>query len=302
MSFKIGAATITKAYLGATEIIKAYLGANLVFLSGDTTSFITTWRTTSLNETITIPTGSGVYNYDLSTSDGQTFNGVTGGQTITFAAAGDYDISISGTFPQIFFNNSGDKDKLIKVKQWGNIAWGSQQDKAFFGVTNCDWTATDFPNWSNVTRMSGTFRSSSFNGNLTNWDFSNVTRLDVGFFGSSSYAGVGLGSIDVGNVTNFSLAIRDTNVDQNLSSWDITSATNFTNFAQNTTFSTSNYDAILIGWEATLQAAFPNGSGYTPSISINFGNSEYTGGAAAEAARTSLINIFNWTITDGGIA
>jgi len=269
---------------------------------GDTTSFITTWRTTSLNETITIPTGSGVYNYDISTSDGQNFTGVAGNQTITFGAAGDYDISISGTFPQIFFNNSGDKDKLIKVKQWGNIAWGSSQNKAFYGVSNCDWTATDFPNWSNVTRMSGTFRSSSFNGNLTNWDFSNVTRIDVAFFGSSSYTGVGLGSIDVGSVTNFSLAIRDTNVDQNLSSWDITSATNFTSFAQNTTFSTSNYDAILIGWEATLQAAFPNGSGYTPSISINFGNSEYNGGGAAEAARTSLINTFNWTITDGGLA
>ncbi len=269
---------------------------------GDTTSFITTWRTTSLNETITIPTASGVYNYDISTSDGQTFTGVNGNQTITFGAAGDYDISISGTFPQIFFNNSGDKDKLIKVKQWGNIAWGSSQNKAFYGVSNCDWTATDFPNWSNVTRMSATFRSSSFNGNLTNWDFSNVTRIDVAFFGSSSYTGVGLGSIDVGNVTNFSLAIRDTNVDQNLSSWDITSATNFTSFAQNTTFSTSNYDAILIGWEATLQAAFPNGSGYTPSISINFGNSEYNGGGAAEAARTSLINTFNWTITDGGLA
>jgi len=302
MSFKIGAATITKAYLGATEIIKAYLGANLVFSSGDTTSFITTWRTTSSNESITIPTAPRVYNYDISTSDGQTFTGVTGGQTITFASAGDYDISISGTFPQIYFNNSGDKLKLIKVKQWGNIAWGSVQDKAFYGVTNCDWTATDFPNWSNVTRMSGTFRSSSFNGNLTNWDFSNVNRMDVAFFGSSSYTGVGLGSIDVGNVSLFTLAIRSTNVDQNLSSWDITSATNFSNFAQNTTFSTSNYDAILIGWEATLQAAFPNGSGYTPSISINFGNSEYTGGGAAETARTSLINNFNWTITDGGIA
>jgi len=283
------------------------IGNGILFTSktgkgGDTTTFITTWRTTSSNESITIPTGGGVYNYDISTSDGQNFTSVAGNQTITFAAAGDYDVSISGTFTRIFFNNGGDKLKLIKVKQWGTIAWGSSQNKAFYGVSNCDWTATDFPNWSNVTRMSGTFRSSSFNGNLTNWDFSNVTRIDVAFFGSSSYTGVGLGSIDVGSVTNFSLAIRDTNVDQNLSSWDITSATNFTSFAQNTTFSTSNYDAILIGWEATLQAAFPNGSGYTPSISINFGNSEYTGGAAAEAARTSLINIFNWTITDGGIA
>ena len=268
----------------------------------DGTSFITTWRTTTSNETITIPTALGGYNYDISTSDGQTFTGVTGSQAITFATAGDYDVSISGDFPRIYFNNSGDKDKIIKVKQWGNIAWGSTQDKSFYGVSNCDWTAIDYPNWSNVTRMSGTFRSSSFNGNLTNWDFSNVNRIDVSFFSASSYTGEGLGSIDVGNVTNFLLAISNTSVDQNLSSWDITSATNFSSFASSTTFSTSNYDAILIGWEATLQSAFPNGSGYTPSISINFGGSEYTGGGAAAAARTSLINNFNWTITDGGIA
>ena len=282
--------------------LKIQVNPSIIDNGLDGTSFITTWRTTSANETITIPTIGGGYIYDISTSDAQTFTGVTGSQAITFGSAGDYDVSISGTFPRIYFNNSGDKDKIIKVKQWGNLAWGSNQDKSFYGVSNCDWTATDYPNWSNVTRMSGTFRSSSFNGNLTNWDFSNVTRLDVAFFNASSFTGEGLGSIDVGNVINFFLAINNTSVDENLSSWDITSATNFSSFASSLTFSTSNYDAILIGWEATLQTAFPNGTGYTASISINFGNSEYTGGASAEAARTSLINNFNWTITDGGIA
>ena len=117
----------------------------------------------------------------------------------------------------------------------------------------------------------------NYNEDLSSWNVSNVTDMANTFFGSTSF-------------------------DQNLSYWDIANVTNFTNFSRNITFSTSNYDAILIGWEATLQAAFPNGSGYTPSISINFGNSEYTGGGAAATARASLINNFNWTITDGGIA
>ena len=68
----------------------------------DGTSFITTWRTTTANETITIPTDGVGYNYDISTSSGQTFTGVTGNQAITFATAGDYDVSISGDFPRIF--------------------------------------------------------------------------------------------------------------------------------------------------------------------------------------------------------
>ena len=294
---------------------------------GDTTSFITTWRTTTTNETITIPTTGGGYNYDISTSDGQTFTGVTGSQAITFATAGDYDVSISGAFPRINFNDSGDKDKIIDIKQWGNIVWSSFLN-AFYGCSNLIGTYTDAPdlsgvtslsnawrvcsvftgkvaNWdvSNIETMSGVFRSASlFNSDLTGWDVSNVTRLNSCFQGSASF-NQPIGVWDVGNVTNFQLTFATSNFNQDLSNWNIVKGVSFSNFkSSGIDLSTANYDAILIGWEATLQAAFPNGSGYTPSIGIDFGSAEYTGGGAAEAARTSLINNFNWTITDGGIA
>jgi len=300
----------------------------------DGTSFITTWRTTTSNETITIPTTGSGYNYDISTSDGQTFTSITGSQAITFATAGDYDVSISGDFPRININNGIDKDKLIDIKQWGNIVWSSFQS-AFFGCSNLVGSFTDAPNLINVTNFETAFRNcSSFSANLSTWDVSNVTSFNSAFliFGGGATAPStpvsGLGSWDMSSVTNINGMLRaqtnynedlsswnvsnvtnmantffgSTSFDQNLSSWDIANVTNFTNFSKNITFSTSNYDAILIGWEATLQAAFPNGVGYTPTISINFGNSEYTEGGAAETARTSLINNFNWTITDGGIA
>jgi len=129
---------------------------------------------------------------------------------------------------------------------------------------------------SSATNINAMLRGqTNYNEDLSSWNVSNVTDMSGVFFGSASF-------------------------DQNLSSWDIANVTQLTNFAKNTTFSTSNYDAILIGWESTLQDTYPNGSGYTPTISINFGNSQYTSGGAAETARTSLINNFNWTITDGG--
>ena len=332
MSLKLGGGSIAKGYLGATEIIKAYLGANLVFSSGDTTSFITTWRTTTTNETITIPTTGSGYNYDISASDGQTFTSVSGNQAITFATAGDYDVSISGDFPRIYINNGVDKDKLIDIKQWGNIVWSSFF-RAFSGCSNLVGSFTDAPNLANVTNFQDSFKNcSSFSANLSSWDVSNVTNFNSAFiiFGATapSTPVSGLDSWDTSSATDISSMLRNqpnynedlsswnvsnvvtmgnvffgsTSFDQNLSSWDIANVTNFSNFAKNTTFSTSNYDAILIGWEATLQAAFPNGTGYTPIISINFGGSEYTGGGAAATARASLINNFNWSITDGGIA
>ena len=298
----------------------------------DGTSFITTWRTTTSNETITIPTSGGGYNYDISTSDGQTFTGVTGSQAITFASAEDYDVSISGDFPKINISNGVDKDKLIDIKQWGNIAWTNFGD-SFFGCLNLTGSFTDAPNLANVTNFQNSFRNcSSLSANLSTWDVSNVTSFSAAFliFGATapSTPVSGLGSWDMSSATSISAMLRNqinynedlsswnvsnvtvmsntffgaTSFDQNLSSWDIANVTNFSNFSKNSTFSTSNYDAILIGWEATLQAAFPNGSGYTPTISISFGSSKYTGGGAAATARASLASNFGWTIVDGGIA
>jgi len=333
MAIKFGSASISKIYLGSNEISKAYLGSNEVFSSGlDGTSFITTWRTTSVNETITIPTIGGGYNYDISTSDGQTFTGLTGNHTITFANAGDYDVSISGDFPLIYINNGVDKDKIIDIKQWGNIVWTNFL-RAFSGCSNLVGSFTDAPNLANVTNFQDSFRNcSSFSANLSSWDVSNVTSFASTFiiFGGGVTAPStpvsGLGSWDMSSATNIGSMFRkqinynedlsswdvsnvknmlnvfsgSTSFDQDLSNWNIINVTNFNDFARDATFSTSNYDAILIGWESTLQGTYPNGSGYTPTISINFGNSQYTSGGAAETARTSLINNFNWTITDGG--
>ena len=353
MAINLGSASISKLYLGSNEISKAYLGSSEVFSSGDTTSFITTWRTTSANESITIPIiATSTYNYSITTSDGRTFNNISGGKTITFATAGDYDVSISGIFPRFFFNNGGDKTKLIDIKQWGNIVWTSFE-KSFRGATNLTGSFTDAPNLTNVTNMSFMFFNASlFNGDISSWDVSSVINMSYMFRDASSFNGdisswnvssvtnmadmffrasafnrdisswdtsnvtkinsmfnravsfnQPIGSWNMSSVTNMSaMFFTATSFDQNISNWNITSVTNFNSFANSTTFSTSNYDAILIGWEATLQAAFPNGSGYTPTIGINFGNSEYTGGGAAATARASLVSNFGWTITDGGIA
>jgi len=82
-----------------------------------------------------------------------------------------------------------------------------------------------------------------------------------------------------------------TNLD--ISAWDIDQVTNFTNFAVGVTIPTATYDATLIAWEAQAP---------TSGLSISFGNSKYTAGGAAEAARTSLQVTYGWTIVDGGPA
>ena len=309
---------------GVVESLDCVDNLEIVVPDVDPNLFITTWRTTTTNETITIPIGTGSYNYTVTTSDGQTFTNITGNQSITFATAGDYDVSISGTFPQIKFNNGGDKLKIVDIKQWGNIVWGSFS-ASFRGCSNLIGNYTDAPNLSSVGNMSNTFRdcdvftgkasnwdtssvinmsgmfrnSELFNSDCSSWDVSNVTNTGSMFQQARAF-NQDIGAWDVSNVSNMNLMFSTTNLcDQNLESWNISKVTIFGNFKTVGVFSTANYDALLIGWNNTLLAL---GAGYTLTPQVDFGNSKYTADGTAEAARASLGTVFSWTITDGGEA
>ena len=118
--------------------------------------FITTWKTTTADKKITIPTTGTGYSYTVDwggdgTSDTKTY---TGNASHSYNNAGEYDVKITGTFPRIYFNYAGDYAKIIAIKSWGSIEWQSME-RAFLGCINLKGTtATDTPNLVAVTNMS----------------------------------------------------------------------------------------------------------------------------------------------------
>ncbi|SMG53957.1 surface protein, partial [Marivirga sericea] len=172
--------------------ISTYLMLAFEFSTQAQNSFITTWQT---NDTqITIPTSGGGYNYDISWTnlsgsgigDGLD-NGITGSYTISGLTTDTYQVQITGTFPRINFNNSGDKDKILTIAEWGTIQWSSMET-AFYGCTNLTVPATDAPDLSNVLSLNQMFRgATTFNESIEHWDVSNIVLFFGMFWDATSY-------------------------------------------------------------------------------------------------------------------
>ena len=150
----------------------------------DTTSFVTTWRTTSADDTVTLPVhGTGM---TISWGDGSTTM-ASGPVDHTYTNPGNHPVSVSGGLTGIHLSNHADAPKLISIDQWGNASWTTMVE-AFRGATNMAYHATDAPDLSKVTNMRDMFNgASSFNGNITNWDTSKVTNMNNMFNGATAF-------------------------------------------------------------------------------------------------------------------
>lgn len=238
--------------------------------AGTPNAYITEWTTN--NSTIKIPTQGSGYNYDITwtnlthigVGNGSASN-VSGDDTITGLSNGDtYEIAITGNFPRIYFDNTGDKEKIQKVTQWGDIEWSSMVS-AFYGCSNLDLVATDTPdlsqstsltrmfdgcssldgssanwNWNtgNITKMSATFRlATNFNGDIGGWDVSQVTSMWDMFSGATSFD-QDLGNWEVGKVTNMAYMFYGaSSFNKDLNNWDTRNVTNMNSmFKDDTSF------------------------------------------------------------------
>ena len=200
-----------------------------VFSLNAQNEFITTWKTnnpgTSNNNQITIPTHPNeTYNYTVDWGDGNSDAGVTENITHTYASTDTYTVTITGLFPSIYFNNSGDKDKIITIEQWGNNPW-STMNRAFYGcsILNITNPSIDVPNLSNVLEAYDMFRdATSFTGNyISNWDVSSITNMDYMFSGAFSFNG-NISLWNVSNVTKmFAMFNNAQNFNQDIGNWDV---------------------------------------------------------------------------------
>ena len=156
----------------------------------DAAAFITTWKTASPNESITIPVGGSTGAYTVDWGDSSMYVNVTGSQSHLYVDAGTYTVAITGDFERIYLDgHQNNAPKLQSIEQWGSIKWASM-DSAFLEAHSMIYNAAGAPNLSGVTGMSGMpSRASSFNGGLPRWDASSAEYMDAMFSRASSFNG-----------------------------------------------------------------------------------------------------------------
>ena len=215
----------------------------------DPQAFITTWRTNVNNETITIPTNSDyTYDYTVDWGDGNIDSNVTGDIMHSYLTSGLHLVSITGTFPHIYFNVSGDRDKIRSVKRWGPTVWSSME-RSFAGCTDLTIEGdAGLPDLSEVTSMRGMLEGTSdFDSSIGHWDVSTVTDMSSLFHYARSF-NADISEWDVSNVTDMSVMFQSTLLfNADISEWDVSAVTD-----TNAMFNGARaFNADISGWNVS---------------------------------------------------
>jgi len=318
--------TITGIEQGVT-----YHSDSLPFVTSDV-GFVITVKTDNLGpgtsgpNQFTIPTTGGGYNYNVDCdNDGiDDLINQTGNATCTYSSPGTYQIEITENFPRIYFNNAGDKNKLLSIDQWGNIVWQSME-LAFAGCSNLtSLTATDVPNLSNVTNMSGMFASTKFvsnpamnswnvsnvtdmswmfnwanmfNQDISSWNTSSVQNMSAMFFGASSF-NQPIGSWNTSNVTNMSVMFKDaSSFNQPLNNWNVSNVTDMSNMFNWAT----NFNQDLNNWNTSNVTSMNGMFAFATSFNGNITNWD-TSNVTNMNGMFSFASSFNQDISNWNVA
>ena len=222
------------------------------------------------------------YNFIVDWGDGNT-NTITSYNQAeklhTYSTGGEYQISIRGLCETLYFNNTGDKSKLISI-EYLNGSILTSLENAFYGCNNLTVVNGELFGGQQLKNMSGTFDSCTSLTSLTEiWH--------------------------VGYVTNMSRMFKDCpvfgkNVTLNLPLWDIRSVYTMEDMFRGTPLGSdsvdgslqNNYSNMLVNWDNAY-------SNKQSGVILDAPLCKYWPVAAAPRSRlTSPPN--NWIINDGG--
>lgn len=191
-------------------------------------AFVTTWKTTTAQQSIMIPVKPDIdtYSYNVDWGDGTVSLNQTSNATHIYATVGVHTVSITGTFPAIQFGSDAsgaDNDTLLlTVQQWGTQQW----DGMVLAFKDCI-NLTTVPNTNaptflpNSTLYAMFYGCSAFNADLNDWDMTGIRETADMFNGATNFNG-NISSWDVSDVTNMiDMFLNAESFNGDISGWDV---------------------------------------------------------------------------------
>ena len=227
-------------------------------------AFITTWKTTTADKSITLPlVGT---NMTINWGDGNTTT-ASGPVSHTYNTAGDYIIQITGGLERFHLNAAADASKLVSIDQWGSISW-TNMSNAFAGASNMTYNAADVPDLSGVTNMTAMFfAATAFNGNLSSWNVSSVTDMSSMFADAAAFNGP-IDDWNVSSVTDMSGMFRNaTAFNGPIDDWNVSSVTDMSGMFRNATAFNGPIDDWNVSSVTTMNSMFFGASVFNANLS-----------------------------------
>ena len=212
------------------------------------TTFVSTWEvggqvgTSPLPMYVELPLASnGTYDFKVSWGDGTKIDHITAyGQAEikhTYSTAGIYKIEVKGRMDGFTFSadagewRSNDETlQILDISQWGCVGLEGKRGNLFYKCRRLRVSAKDVPDLSGVTNMSQMFSNTSFNGDVSHFDTSNVTNMECMFDQATSFTGEGVSGFDISNVTNMKdMFYQATSFKGDVSLWNVSNVTNMKN-------------------------------------------------------------------------
>lgn len=214
-------------------------------------------------------------NFDIDWGDGTPIENLTISVTTdprlthVYSVGGIYTIRLRGGARISWSNSSVNYDllKITKLKNWGEFGNFSLND-TFNGALNMVITATDYLKSAGTTAVK---------------TFQRCTSLVVAPKINPIY------------VTTYTNMFRLSAFDDDIGYWNVSNMTGATDMFRDTSMSTANCDALLIGW--TRWANGQSNITLKSNVQLHLGTTSYTIGGDAEDAFNYLVGTLGWVIT-----
>jgi len=198
------------------------------------TDFVSTWVTDrtdlriSNDSSIIIFVNPNLqYNYDVDWDNDGVFedSSITDSIFHQYPRVDTFTIRIRGEFPHILFGGQpANSPKLLAIEQWGDFYWKSLEES--FSFTDMIVNDSLPPRLDSVNSCVGTFRKSTVNMNVSNWDVSGIVDMSR-MFQSAKGFNQDISGWDVSSVQSMEEMFMDAeSFNQPLNSWDVSNVTN----------------------------------------------------------------------------